>query len=303
MDRISGRRALAPLPRRLHGSTPDCIISSSEVLHLRHPSRWPLALLLNQDDEPNAARVASNRFSIGVSWIRDCPHADPAPNPGHCKRLLWFMGVRGEPESDYFQYIKSALMSARRLAPSLVPYLIYSGPACAMTAWYELHGGHVLFHDLSFFSDLREENKGDVSGAYLRLDVPALVQTLTLSGDIDPNIVLYTDTDVMFLDDINSCSIVAPQLFAIGADDQKGSKSNTGVMFLNVKAFAPHVPEIIKHGKAKNWDFVAYDQGLLQDYVPHNNISHLPDEFNWKGFWDPLKVLIPPSSIGRDQSL
>ena len=195
------------------------------------------------------------------------------------------MGLRAEPNSDYFQYVKAALISAKHMAPSLVPYLLYSGPACAMTAWFELHGGHVIFHDLSFFSDLGDANKGDVSGAYLRLDVPGVVHTLTLDSDIDPSVVLYTDIDVMFLNDITSCSVDTPKLFSIGAQSQKGSKANTGVMLLNTKAFEPHVPEIVEYAKAKNWDFGAHDQGLLLDYFPQENISQLPDEFNWKGYW------------------
>ena len=195
------------------------------------------------------------------------------------------MGLRAEADSDYFTYVKAALLSAKHMAPSLVPYLIYSGPACAMTAWYEMHGGHVLFHDLSFFDQLREANKGDVSGAYLRLDIPAMVHTLSLDSDIDPNIVLYTDIDVMFLNDITSCNIEAPEVLSIGAEHERGTKVNTGVMLLNIKAFEPHVPEIVKYAVAKNWEFGAYDQGLLLDYFPQNNISQLPDKFNWKGYW------------------
>ena len=211
-------------------------------------------------------------------------HADSQHAKGHCK-LLWFMGLRAGSDSDYFDYVKAALISAKHMAPSLVPYLIYSGPACAMTAWFEMHGGHVLFHDLSFFKDLREADKGDVSGAYLRLDVPAVVRTLSLDSDIDPNIVLYTDVDVIFLKDITACNIEAPKLFSIGAEHQRGTKANTGVMLLNVKAFEPYVPKIVKYAMAKNYEFSGHNQGLLLDYFPQDNISQLPDEFNWKGYW------------------
>ncbi len=90
-----------------------------------------------------------------------------------CKRLIWFMAIRGEPEAEsenyeyvmcgaYFRFvtlltlanpyrfIQVALLSAKKQAPSLIPYLIFDGAPNELTAWFERNGGHVIFHSLSF---------------------------------------------------------------------------------------------------------------------------------------------------------
>ena len=152
-----------------------------------------------------------------------------------CKRVIWFMGLRSSEESDYNLYLKVALLSAKENAPSLIPVLIYSGAAGASTAWFERQGGTVIFHDLPFFDDLPEEQKPN-SGAYLRLEIPNLMPTLEpIGADTEPNFVLYTDLDVMFLQNFDSCSISPePAILALGAQHSKGSKANSGIMYIKV---------------------------------------------------------------------
>ena len=63
------------------------------------------------------------------------------PDGTRCKRLPWFMGVRSSSnDQDYEVYLKTALLSARQYAPSLIPYLVYSGAPNELTAWFEKLG-------------------------------------------------------------------------------------------------------------------------------------------------------------------
>ena len=178
------------------------------------------------------------------------------------------MGLRASEDSDYFEYVKVALLSARHSAPSLVPYLIYSGAANAMTAWFELHGGEVLFHDLSFFDHLREDLKTDGSGPFLRLDIPSVVPHLEVRDDIETAYALYTDVDVLFMHDINSCTLEAPEIFALGGEFAMGEKANSGVMYMNVPGFGAKVADLIAFGRSQNWNFPAYDQGFVVGLLP-----------------------------------
>ena len=59
------------------------------------------------------------------------------------------MGIRAADGSDYFEYARVAVLSAKRNAASLVPYLMYTGAPNKFSAWFEEYGGStVLFHDL-----------------------------------------------------------------------------------------------------------------------------------------------------------
>ena len=78
--------------------------------------------------------------------------------------------------------------------------------------------------------------------------------------------VLYTDTDVMFLKDINSCNLPRPRVLSLGPENVQGQKANTGVVAINVSAFREELPGIVDLGRAKQWQFVALDQGLLLEY-------------------------------------
>lgn len=144
-----------------------------------------------------------------------------------CKRLLWFTSLslphHTDPKTaDYIHYLEVALLSARN-APSLVPVLVYDGPASPLTTWFESMGGLVIFHHLSFYNELRDaEDAGHlepghadfVRGTYLRLDIPYLLPTVIqhVGEGIDDANFLYTDTDIMFFHDINSCSFPQPHI-------------------------------------------------------------------------------------------
>lgn len=71
--------------------------------------------------------------------FHSCKHAHPPPpTPPTCKRVLWFTSLslphhEALNTTDYTDYLQVALLSALRNAPSLVPVLVYDGPACPLT--------------------------------------------------------------------------------------------------------------------------------------------------------------------------
>ena len=77
------------------------------------------------------------------------------------------MTLRGSEDHSYNDYVKAALVSAQIHAPSLVPHLIWFGPPSPMTAWFEVHGGPVIFQELSFYGKLPEAYRGPWCGTYL----------------------------------------------------------------------------------------------------------------------------------------
>ena len=199
------------------------------------------------------------------------------------------MGIRAAADSEYFEYARVAVLSARRDAPSLVPYLIFTGAPNEFTAWFEEYGGGtVLFHDLSimdqFFSnpELVEQ-----SGTFLRLDIPILWSSLPLdeSESFEENFALWTDVDVMFLRDVDSCLLPRPGIFALGGEFKRNTKANAGIMYMNVPRFGNRLGDLIAFGQQRGWDSPAYDQGLLLAFFRQDEITQLGDRYNWKGYW------------------
>jgi hypothetical protein len=213
--------------------------------------------------------------------------------PPGCKKVLWFMAVGKNSNANYKTFVANALVSARLHAPSLVPHLIYDGDEDGFTDWVKQLGGVVCFHKLSFFSALkmlseqgdRPPNAYKYYPPYMRLDVPLIVNSLEYSHEeVDMQHVLYTDVDVMFQKDINSCSLPHPKLMLVGPEFDKGVAANTGVMYLNVEKFRARLPGLLQHAYVNKFNFISHDQGLIMDYFK-NDMALLPDEYNWKAYW------------------
>jgi hypothetical protein len=101
----------------------------------------------------------------------------------------------------------------------------------------------------------------------------------------------------MFRKDINSCNLPRPRILSLGPQDVQGEKRNTGVIAINVSAFREELPGVIDMGRAGQWQFTSFDQGLFLDYFRRTNFSKvdiLPDIFNYKLYWkyDPAAIII-----------
>ena len=88
-----------------------------------------------------------------------------------------------------------------------------------------------------------------------------------LSRGLDPERVLYTDTDVLFARDIDYARLAAIALPTFAAGTEVFSPAlNSGVMLINATAWALHYRAMIEHGIRKNFRFLSYDQTWVHQY-------------------------------------
>ena len=114
--------------------------------------------------------------------------------------------------SQSVQMAQAALLTARRYAPLLEPHLLYLGEPDELSLWMQRMGVAVYHRNLSFRHLLPAAYQAQPTeasfanyGAYARLDVPGLVDELrrsgSLSADVHSELLLYTDTDIVFVAD------------------------------------------------------------------------------------------------------
>jgi len=143
------------------------------------------------------------------------PHA-PSKGPGSAKKVMWFIALAPPKDAtdvhavEFAQAAKVSVLSAAKNAPSLEPHLIYLGEKDELSEWMGEHGVEVHFRTLSFWDDLNNKQKNGRHhdnfinyGAYGRLEIPLLIRELQddrrISANVDPEAVLYTDADVLFV--------------------------------------------------------------------------------------------------------
>ena len=118
-----------------------------------------------------------------------------------------------------------------------------------------------------------------------------------LTEHINQELALYTDADVMFYHEMNPCKLATPEVMAIGPEMDRMSSSgwtdlnkNSGVLLINLRGLRAVLPDMVKYGNGKNWDFMVMDQSLINEYFPAQDVHHraldaLPEPYNWKGYW------------------
>ena len=210
----------------------------------------------------------------------------------------WFCALTEDSISfrEYSEMVMVAVYTARKFT-SLRPHLIYDGKDNEFTAWLDRHGVKIIRHRSIFREELarlgeREKNpriEAVISGAFLRVELPRLVPRSSSS-----DIVLYTDCDVMFRDE------VVPQLdqvdceyFAVAphARDSHDDIINSGVMLMNLRslgktadAFFQFIRENLEVLKKEAWDQGAYWR-FYRDTSGRPLWNQLPLELNWRPYW------------------
>ncbi|KAL3912820.1 MAG: hypothetical protein SGILL_006736, partial [Bacillariaceae sp.] len=150
-------------------------------------------------------------------------------------------------------------------------------------------------------------------GPFIRLDIPRLVEEYGLmdgrdSNNICPQHVLYTDSDVIFSGSITHEDIQSLKqgmldketaIVSYGREySMHPSIINTGVMLMDVPAFAKEWPTILEW-TLQQPTFPIHDQLLLNNYFTepgqHRRMqrAQLPIEWNWKPYW---KVPFPEAA-------
>lgn len=211
--------------------------------------------------------------------------------------MEWYFALTEDSTAfrQYAEMIMVAVHTARRVT-SLEPHCIYDGSDNDFTVWLRKRGVQIIPHR-SFVRDALEklgrEKKNPhlaaaLSGAFSRIELPEIVGRRGGSERV-----LYTDCDVMFLDEVvpeleaNPCGYfaVAPE-----SDRDDYVTMNTGVMLMNTGRLRESLPEFREYVsknlgalEAESWDEAAYrwfyrdENGPLWD--------RLRPGLNWKPYW------------------
>ena len=208
--------------------------------------------------------------------------------------MQWYFALTEKSTAfrQYAEMIMVAVHTAQRTT-SLEPHCIYDGGENDFTAWLRKRGVGIIRHR-SFVRDALEElgrTKQNphlgaaLSGAFSRIELPDLVE--------GSERILYTDCDVMFLDDVvpeleeNPC-----RYFAVAPESVLGDyvNMNTGVMLMNpeklresLPAFREYVSANLAALEAESWDEAAYRWFYRDENGPM--WDRLQPEFNWKPYW------------------
>lgn len=195
--------------------------------------------------------------------------------------------------ANYEMMARVAVYSAKVNAPSLDPILIWNGNETEFTKSMLQMGVQVIYHRLSFQDAIESTTsrtaqwQHTAKGAMLRLDIPSIFK------DVD-ELVLYTDVDVMFLDDPVKYAF-RTETFAFSSEFQFDNFKdiNTGVMLLNVQAARSTFPLFIDW-VVENLEWIPdYDQGAIKAYF-NGRWDRLSQRMNWKPYWnvgnDPIVV-------------
>lgn len=197
----------------------------------------------------------------------------------------WYFATNNNGLKNAFDQIKSAVLSAKDKT-SLLPFCILDDNGSdeltkTRIDWIESQGVTLIRHRSSMLSELIPvfgEQMNTYSGHWLRCDIPLF--------ETEEEFVLYTDIDVVFLTDVAAIA-PEPKVIACGPEHHRGDYSyfNSGVMVINVKAFAEKREMLIECLKARLSTTAPYDDQSLLNDVFRGEWDQLPDEWNWKPYW------------------
>eukprot|EP01026_Neomeris_dumetosa_P016963 TRINITY_DN1646_c1_g1_i4.p2 TRINITY_DN1646_c1_g1~~TRINITY_DN1646_c1_g1_i4.p2 ORF type:complete len:337 (-),score=20.95 TRINITY_DN1646_c1_g1_i4:2682-3692(-) len=235
-----------------------------------------------------------------------------------CQRVAWFMGISWQPSNLRFNYIKFAILSAQQHAPMLQPVLIFLHPDEPSKEYFEwmnwFHDNNVIIcnatEDAFLLSELKKygENNQMLRGTqdprnkypiFFRMDIDYYFEKcISNLEDVYQKHVLYTDTDVGIVKEINSCNLPKSEVLHIGAEHQLGKIRNTGVLVINVQNYAKYKNEFAEFLRDK-WDKFENDQPMINAFFhfQKDKVQFLPHEFNYKMYWEGLELKEDPIII------
>jgi hypothetical protein len=214
-------------------------------------------------------------------------------------RTVWITGFAFtkdvENDRKYQSFILVAMKSASISARSLLPVVLCPNCICKkgndfFDAILEL-GGILLCFEPKRLSQIRTALPHLVDhsgyGPYMRLFLSDALKLLMKNEDVSRKYVLYTDNDVLFLEDpVPHLMEVSTKFIAIGPELRPEKMDNSGVLWVNMEGWKTHEDRLFGLAKSKNWNFIAYDQGLLLEYFVNGGLAtQLPSRFNHKIYW------------------
>jgi len=196
-----------------------------------------------------------------------------------------FFGYNFESVKDYADHIKVAINSCIKNT-NLDIYFMYCGRDDELLDW--LKSQPIKLIDVSGFSLLNmlanyyENGRLAIArGAWQRLIIPQVCKKL---GITDTH-VLYTDIDVIFMQNMEKSIDLNIDKFACALQMPSGSVYNTGVMIINIAYFESIYEPLLDSRKryySKNGNFTVggYDQVALNAYISKDQITIL-DHHEW----------------------
>ena len=213
--------------------------------------------------------------------------------------MQWIVAINdaGPSFPQYAEMAKVAIYTALERT-LLKPYVIYDGRDNEFTRWLQRHGVRIipwrssLYHEVRALGS-RQPNKGFIGalpGIFLRVDLPLIGERFGLD-----EYVLYTDCDVMFIDDVvDMLEPLQCRYFAVAAESNRPGETdpNTGVMWMHLPEmlkrqadFVEFILERIDQLPGYSWDQGAYSRFYRSaDGVPL--WEQLPFELNWRPYWE-----------------
>jgi len=211
--------------------------------------------------------------------------------------MKWFSGVNTHNKELYLDYIDMytvAVITAKKTNPTIEPFLILDGEIDDIIQDLIDMGVTVIKHTVTFSEKLKSHYKENTIalGAFLRVDIPKICNDLNIQDDY----ILYTDNDVMFLDDVSSLYELTPKYFMCAGEFDPNFTPmgmNSGVMWINWRNMYEDYENFVFYIKTNLSKFQVYDQDALKQYYVDKMESFGP-EYNYKPYWGPndnIKIL------------
>ena len=199
--------------------------------------------------------------------------------------MKWYFCMESQGIHRYGPLLQAAVLSCRQQT-SLTPICLWYDQNGQMPDWlrdfFAKYQVRVIFLESRIYHSARErglEVSHFTSGIFLRFEIPDLEQ--------EDEFVLYTDCDVMFLQEV-TLDQLRPRFFAAGPEfypDYWGY-FNSGVMVMNIPEMRRTLPYLFAATLARmEAGFgTGHDQGDLNAFY-FEQWDRLPLEYNWKPYW------------------
>ncbi|GDZ95224.1 methyltransferase FkbM family protein [Planktothrix agardhii CCAP 1459/11A] len=256
-------------------------------------SQFPTAQILNEkwglQSQVGQLKIQLEQSQIKLYkflWKKGSLHHPYFPQQS---KMKWFFAINDESPSfaAYAQMLKVAVYTARQYT-SLEPFCIYDGQENEVTEWMRNQGVTIIHHRIPHYEKLKSYFSWSLnvaSGAFLRIEIPTIMEQYQMTDEY----VLYTDCDVMFLNDVVdylqgiTCEYIAatPE-----HDPNDWSYLNSGVLYMNIKNLQKINQEFntFIDGNLDKIMQLAYDQGAYNLFFT-GKWDRLDVGMNWKSYW------------------
>ena len=212
--------------------------------------------------------------------------------------LPWFLCLSKPNDMISEQNVvtaRTAIVSALLNAPSLVPHVVImhlpdqnTEDNDNFTEWLRQMNVPLVRHRLSFIDafppDAWKTRASNYHhpyhvniGAYCRMDLPLIARDFSPKWrrlGIETERYLYTDTDVLFSNDVSADDIVDGRLLATfaGGTEVFSPDFNSGVLLVNASALFEELPAMRRYAKERAFKFFLQDQQWMAEYFTPNPV-------------------------------